>query len=118
MSDTDRFLAVHTLRIKGLASADDLAEITGVADLGPMLEQLIAEELVKLRTGRVGGYALTKAGREAHPELVEARVTEAERAGAEAIYQAFLPASPATRRGSRQLSSGSRRATPQPSPAR
>lgn len=92
MSDTDRFLAVHALRIKGLASADDLAEVTGVADLGPVLDQLVADELVKLRTGRVSGYALTKAGREAHPDLVATHVTQEERTAAEAIYQAFLPA--------------------------
>jgi len=75
-----RFLAVHTLKVKGLASAEDLAEATGVSDLAPVLDALVAEELVKLRTGRVGGYTLTKAGREAHLELLATEVDDAERA--------------------------------------
>ncbi|WP_433503077.1 MarR family transcriptional regulator [Pseudonocardia halophobica] len=91
MADTERFLVVHTLKVKGLASADDLAEITGRSDLAPVLDELTAEELVKLRTGRVGGYALTKEGREAHPALVASAVTDEERTGISAAYDAFLP---------------------------
>lgn len=88
---TDRFLVLHALKLKGLASAEDLAEITGSSDLAPLLDGLIAEELVKLRTGRVGGYTLTKAGRGAHAELVAQHVTGAERAGVDRAYDAFLP---------------------------
>ncbi|MDN5852607.1 MAG: MarR family transcriptional regulator [Actinomycetia bacterium] len=91
MADTERFLVVHTLKVKGLASADDLTEITGRADLAPVLEELTAAQLVKLRTGRVGGYALTKEGRELHPRLVAAAVTEEERSGLGRTYDAFLP---------------------------
>jgi DNA-binding IscR family transcriptional regulator len=86
-----RFLAVHTLKVKGLASAEDLAEATGVSDLAPVLDALVAEELVKLRTGRVGGYTLTRAGREAHLDLLATEVDDAERAAAEQAYAAFLP---------------------------
>ncbi|WP_214364867.1 MarR family transcriptional regulator [Pseudonocardia sp. H11422] len=91
MGDTERFLAVHALKVKGLASAEDLAEVTGRTDLAPVLEELTGEELVKLRTGRIGGYALTKTGREAHPALLAAAVTDEERAGVAKTYEAFLP---------------------------
>ena len=91
MADTERFTVVHALKVKGLASAEDLAEITGRTDLAPVLDELTAEGLVKLRTGRVGGYALTKEGRGAHPQLVAAAVTDGEKAGLGAAYEAFLP---------------------------
>ncbi|BBG02770.1 MULTISPECIES: hypothetical protein [Pseudonocardia] len=91
MSDTTRFLALHALKVKGLASADDLAVITGVEDLGPTLEGLVGEELVRLRTGRVGGYALTKDGRAAHAEALPDSVSVAERAALDEAYRTFLP---------------------------
>ena len=55
MADTERFLVVHALKVKGLASAEDLAEITGRSDVEPVLADLAGEELVKQRTGRVSG---------------------------------------------------------------
>ena len=91
MADTERFLVLHTLKVKGLASADDLVEITGRTDLAPVLEELTAAELVKLRTGRVAGYALTKEGRELQAQLTRAAVTEEERTGLGRTYDAFLP---------------------------
>ncbi len=91
MADTERFLVVHALKVKGLASAEDLTEITGRTDLAPVLDELTAAELVKLRTGRIGGYTLTKEGRAAHPQLVAAAVTDEERAGLGRTYDAFLP---------------------------
>jgi hypothetical protein len=91
MADTERFLIVHTLKVKGVASADDLAEVTGRSDLEPVLAELVDEELVRLRTGRVAGYTLTKPGREAHAELVAAAVTDDERAGVGRTYAAFVP---------------------------
>jgi hypothetical protein len=90
VAEQERFLAVHALKVKGLASADDLAEVTGRADLAAVLAELTGEQLVVLRTGRIGGYALTKAGREAHPALLAAAVTEEERAGATKTYAAFV----------------------------
>lgn len=90
MGEHERFLAVHALKVRGVASAADLADITGT-DLGPVLEELTGEELVKLRTGRVGGYTLTKTGREAHPALLAGAVTDDERAGVAKTYEGFLP---------------------------
>lgn len=91
MADRVRFLVVHALKVKGLASAEDLAAITGRDDLAEVLDELAADELAKLRTGRVSGYMLTKAGREAHASLLAAAVTDDERAGAATAYAAFLP---------------------------
>ncbi|WP_181779378.1 MarR family transcriptional regulator [Pseudonocardia pini] len=91
MADTERFLVVHALKVKGLATAEDLVEITGRSDLAPVLDELTGEELVKLRTGRIGGYTLTKEGREAHPGLVAGAVTEGERGGVSRAYEEFLP---------------------------
>jgi len=91
MSTPERFLVVHVLKIKGLASAKDLAAVTGRDDLAGVLDELVREELVKLRTGRVGGYALTGAGRVAHSDLLAAAVTDDERASAAKAYAAFLP---------------------------
>jgi hypothetical protein len=91
MAGTERFLVVHALKVKGLASAEDLVEITGRSDLGPALAELTGEALVKLRAGRVSGYSLTMQGREAHAGLVAAGVTEGERAGVSRTYDLFLP---------------------------
>lgn len=91
MRESDRFVVLHALKVKGLASAGDLAEITGSPDLGPLLDDLVGEELVRLRTGRVAGYTLTKAGRGAHPELLARHVTDGERAGVSRAYESFLP---------------------------
>jgi hypothetical protein len=91
MGEHERFLVVHALKVKGLASAEDLAEASGRTDLGPVLDELTGEALVKLRTGRIGGYALTKAGREAHPALLAAAVTDELLAGVTKTYEAFLP---------------------------
>lgn len=91
MADAEHFLVIHALKVKGLASAEDLTVITGRTDLAPVLDKLIAAELVKLRTGRVGGYALTPAGRQSHPGLLSNHLTAAEVAGVAAAYEAFLP---------------------------
>lgn len=91
MADTERFVVVHALKVKGMATADDLAEITGRDDLAPVLAELTGEGLAKERTGRVAGFALTKEGRAAHPQLLAGAVTDDERAGAAATYDAFLP---------------------------
>lgn len=91
MTGTERFLIVHALRVKGLATAEDLAAVTGRTDLEPVLAELVDAGLLRLRSGRVSGYALTKEGREAHPALLGAAVTDGERAGATKAYDAFLP---------------------------
>lgn len=90
---TTHFLVVHALKLKGLASAEALAEVTGYdpAALAPVLDELVSSGQAKLRTGRVSGYALTPDGRAAHPGLLAEHVTPAETAGVSAAYEAFLP---------------------------
>lgn len=91
--DRDRFLVVHALKVKGLATEDDLADLTGLAPdrLAVLLEDLVAGELAKQRSGRVSGYTLTKAGRGSHAELLDQHVAEEERDGLARAYEAFLP---------------------------
>lgn len=91
MADTERFVVIHALKVKGLATADDLAAITGRDDLAPILTELADELLVRERTGRVAGFALTKEGRAAHPDLVAGAVTDEERTAVGQSYEAFLP---------------------------
>lgn len=91
MEESERFLVLHALKVKGLATEQDLADITGLGSVDDVLGGLASEELVKLRAGRVAGYALTKAGRESYPDLLAAHVTETERAGVDRTYAAFLP---------------------------
>src|SRR4051794_38297456 len=65
-SDT-RLLVLHGLRLKGFAQADDVAAMVGIdaEDVAAELEQLRREELVLYREGRLTGWALTPAGRQA-----------------------------------------------------
>lgn len=67
---TARYLVVHALKLKGLASACAVAEVTGLdpAELDPALDELVGEGHAKLRTGRVAGYTVTPDGRAAHPD--------------------------------------------------
>lgn len=90
MGDDVRYLVVHSLKVKGVASEEDLAEITGRDGLVSTLEELTEQDLVKFRTGRIGGYTLTKAGREAHAKLADVAVTDEVQAGVSATYEAFL----------------------------
>jgi DNA-binding MarR family transcriptional regulator len=88
-----RFLVVHALRLTGMASQDNLADVTGLdpAELSPVLDELVAAGLAKQRTGRLSGYALTADGRGLHRDLLSVHVTPGEVAGVAAAYEAFLP---------------------------
>lgn len=93
--DADRrFLALHTLRVMGMASAGRVAEATGLTEqeLRPVLDRLVVDEHAKERAGAIGGFRLTPVGRQAHLELLGERVTADERAGVANAYEAFLPA--------------------------
>lgn len=87
------FFVVHALKVKGLASVDALADVTGLGatELSTVLDLLVADGLVKQRTGGVSGYALTPDGRAYHPDLLAVHVTPDEVAGVAAVYDAFLP---------------------------
>ncbi len=88
-----RFDVLHQRRVKGRATADALAEATGTAVGGATgaLEALAGEGLVEHRAGRVSGWALTAAGRDAAARLlVEEQASPEVRAGIDAGYRRFL----------------------------
>lgn len=91
--DDERFRVLHALRLRGVADAGALTEITGLHKdaLGAALDALVSDELVRERKGRVGGYALTKDGRAQHATLLADRTDAETTAAAERTYEVFLP---------------------------
>jgi hypothetical protein len=67
-SSDPRLLIMHGLRLKGFGDAAAVAEAVGVseADVKPLLDELVGAGFATYRDGRLSGFALTKAGREAH----------------------------------------------------
>lgn len=89
-----RFLVLHALRVKGLASDEIVGAIAGLApdETAGYLATLVEEGLILRREGRMAGSMLTPAGKAAHPPLLEADVAGADRQAAlAAAYDAFLP---------------------------
>ncbi|PKK14028.1 MAG: hypothetical protein BUE48_012525 [Thermomonospora sp. CIF 1] len=89
-----RFLVLHALRVKGLASDELVAAISGLAaeEVAAQLTALVEEKLVMRREGRMAGGMLTPAGKDAHAELLEADVADPARQSAlTTAYEAFLP---------------------------
>ncbi len=67
-----RLLALHGLRLKGIAGADEIAAYM-LVDPDPIrstLERLEAEDLVSYRHGRIPGYMHTPEGRVVGQRLV------------------------------------------------
>lgn len=93
-SSDSRFLVLHALRVKGLASDEILGAISGLSpdEVSGHLGALLEERLILRREGRMAGSMLTPAGKAAHPPLLEADVAGADRQAALAgAYDAFLP---------------------------
>lgn len=93
-SSDPRFLVLHALRVKGLASDELVAAISGLpaGDVAARLSELVEEKLVLRREGRMAGSMLTPAGKEAHAELLAADVADpARKAALDTAYEAFLP---------------------------
>ncbi|MFF3573793.1 MarR family transcriptional regulator [Nocardia jiangxiensis] len=90
---SERFLLLHALAVKGAASESALTDATGLAEesITGMVEQLLAEELVRRRKGRLGGLALLPAGRAMHSELLVADIGTDATAALGATYETFLP---------------------------
>jgi len=67
-----RFLVLHGLRLKGVASPEAVADAVGLprAEVAALLDGLAAEGLVERREGRLAGWTLTPAGRSAHEGLL------------------------------------------------
>lgn len=91
-STTARFLILHALTVKGVASEAALADVTGlpVDEVTGEVERLIETEHLRRRKGRIGGLALLDAGKAAHCELLPADVGDA-RPALDEVYEAFLP---------------------------
>nr|MBA3268101.1 MarR family transcriptional regulator [Acidimicrobiia bacterium] len=84
---------LHQLRVKGLASAEALAEATGIgADVvAAALPTLEADGLVQQRGGRMPGWTLTASGRdEAARLLAEEQATPGLRPQIDTCYRRFL----------------------------
>ena len=92
-SSSPRLLALHGLRLKGIAEPDVVAD-TVAADIGPIRDELRAlddADLVSYRYGRIPGYLLTPDGRALGQRLlVEELETTGTRPAVEAAYGRFL----------------------------
>src|SRR6187402_3769654 len=68
---TEAFRTLHALRIKGFATVDTLADMTGAPtdDVGAQLSRWSAEELVLYRDARAL-WQLTPSGRARHVDLL------------------------------------------------
>lgn len=93
-SSSSRFLVLHALRVKGLASDELVAALSGLPpqEVGRVLTGLGGDGLVVRREGRFAGSMLTTDGRQAHlPLLAEDVAAPATQAALEACYAEFLP---------------------------
>jgi hypothetical protein len=70
--DTNRLLVLHALRLSGFMSVEKLVHRTGLSEdqVNGVLQAAAAAEEVKERTGRISGWMLMPAGREAHAALL------------------------------------------------
>jgi hypothetical protein len=88
-----RVAVIHATRVKGFASTEALCEMTGL-DAATVLAETArasAEGLMVHRDGRITGWMLTPAGREAHPAEVAAETSRsAARELIEATYERFV----------------------------
>lgn len=71
-------LLLHAVRIRGMASVQDLAGVTaiGVDALEKLLDDAAAEGLVRHRTGVLTGWSMTPAGRDEHGARTRADLEE------------------------------------------
>jgi DNA-binding MarR family transcriptional regulator len=84
-----RLLVLHGLRLKGFAEVADLADLVrlGPPEVVAQLDELKRDELVLYREGRLTGWALTPAGRQAQEALLRAELHEC--GGRDAIFDAY-----------------------------
>ncbi|MHB1488433.1 MAG: MarR family transcriptional regulator [Acidimicrobiales bacterium] len=90
-----RFLVLHGLRLKGFAEPEALAQCVLVKppEVEEHLRIMEAQELAQHRQGRISGWALLPAGREAHAaELALDLESAGCREAVEGCYRRFLEA--------------------------
>jgi hypothetical protein len=86
-------MVLHSLRLKGFAVEMAIAELTGLApkEIDSHLAALSVDGLARHREGRISGWGLTPAGREAHAQRLAADLHAANgRPVVEKVYQRFL----------------------------
>jgi hypothetical protein len=87
-----RLRLLVTLRVKGVAGADALADATGLppGEVAALLADLAADGLAREHTGALAGWGLTPAGRAEHTRLAAAEVDAAGARGAvRGAYEGF-----------------------------
>lgn len=92
-SSAPRLLVLHGLRLKGIAGADAIARDSGLdtATVEAELAALDEGDLVRLRRGRISGYALTPEGKALGARLLAEELdATGTRAAVEAAYRDFL----------------------------
>lgn len=90
----DPSLIIHALAIRGVGHLPALAASTGLSEAEVMagLAELTGSGAVKERTGRVGGFTLTEAGRARHVDLLVVFTGAPSCAGAlDRAYEGFIP---------------------------
>jgi hypothetical protein len=91
MTADERALVVHALVIKGFASTDALATVTGLPTVRvqQQLESLGKDGLAKLREGRLSGWAPTAEAKQLHQELLAGPLAPKNRTQLLDAYQQF-----------------------------
>lgn len=92
-SSSPRLLVLHTLRLKGIAESGAIAGDTGLesAVVESELEALEQSDLVRVRRGRIAGYALTPEGKALGARLLAEELDAiGARADIDAAYREFL----------------------------
>jgi hypothetical protein len=89
---SERFLVLHALRIKGMATDEALLEATGLEPdvIAKIVAGLADDGLARILSGRITGAMLTTDGRPVHAELLAEDVAGVA-AGLAAGYEGFLP---------------------------
>ncbi len=90
-ASTLRFRTLHSLRVRGFATVDDLAESTALAahEIEAQLAELKEEGIVLFRERR-SLWQLTPEGRSAHPDALAADAADAPLDRIAPLYAAFL----------------------------
>ena len=91
---TDEFAVLHALKVRGMSTAEPLAEGTGIPRLSvqQILDDAVARGLARSRTGgRVEGYMLTGQGQQRRSALQAEVVTAGQQDALGPVYEGFLP---------------------------
>jgi hypothetical protein len=91
------FVALHTVRVRGVTGTDEIAEATGLdaAVVDAVMHAHAANGFVTLRTGALAGWALTRFGRDEDAQLSAAELEAGNlRDTIDALYRRFLALNP------------------------